>query len=616
MLTDERITMKNKISVNTNNALLNVISPIGLDFNKNSLVVGENYGKIYGVVKYPAQPDYGWLSKLTNIPGTMVSYTFTPIDNGEFIEALNKNISYQRGAENATKDTLTRQRAKKAADDGENLMYQIDQNGETVGMLSALIMPFANDPDVFDKVRRKAVSTCLASRCKIRLLSDLQKNGFKQLSPMYTTEEDIQQITERIVPLSAVMGGFANSSAGYNDGNGYYMAKDASGGLLILDLWKRAGDRTNTNLVVMGVQGQGKSTVLKSIGVSEYMMGTKIIFTDPDREYKDLCHNLNGDWINAGGGVGGRINPLEIKPVPKDDDNDEVKLYVDNGFGMGDMALYLKWLDVFHSLYKPSLNDVEKALLTETLIELYNKFNIYWNTDINTLKSTDYPIYSDLHAILKEKADRSSMSEIEANAYKKLEILFRDIAKGADSILWNGYTDLKTSTRCICLDTFDLKDASNNIKRAQYFNINSWVWKVMSADRNERVLAFYDEAHQMIDPAVPQSLIHLRNTSKGARKFESGIAVISHSVVDFLDPSIKMYGQSLLDSPCYKIIFGSDGQNLKETCNLYNLTSAEEELLLSKRRGHALMMIGSKRMHVNFDIPEYKFKYFGTAGGR
>lgn len=606
--------MKKKETVSVNNSLLNAISPIGLEFKRNSMIIGENIAKIYGITKYPVKIDYGWLSKITNIPGTIASFSFLPINNGDFIDALNKNINYQRGVEVSAKDALTRQRAKKAADDGEKLLYQIDQNGETVGMLSAAVMPYANDPEIFDKVNRKAVSTCFTSKCKLRLLSSLQKQGFKHLSPMYVMDQSIQQITERIVPLSAVMGGFANSSAGYNDGKGYYIAKDASGGLVILDLWKREDDRTNTNLVIMGIQGQGKSTAVKSIALSEYMRGTKIIFTDPHGEYKFFCQSLNGDWINAGGGVGGRINPLEIKPVPRDDEDKE--LYIDEGHGMGDKALYLKWLEVFHSLYKPGLDDVEKELLKGILIELYDKFDIHWDTDVKQLKPKDYPIYSDLHALLLSKSKDNSFSELESSSYKKLEILFRDIAHGADSILWNGHSTVQATSRCICVDTKDLQDSSDNIKRAQYFNINSWSWKILSADRNEPVLALYDEAYHSIDPAVPQSLIHLRNSAKSARKFEGGIGVISHSVVDFLDPSIKIYGQALLDAPCYKIIFGSDGQNLMETKALYNLTEAEEELLASKRRGHALMMIGSKRMHVNFEIPEYKFKYFGAAGGR
>jgi len=103
---------------------------------------------------------------------------------------------------------------------------------------------------------------------------------------------------------------------------------------------------------------------------------------------------------------------------------------------------------------------------------------------------------------------------------------------------------------------------------------------------------------------------------KNGQENEAGLIIISHSVVDFLSPEIKMYGQALLDIPCIKIIMGTDGKNLQETKELYNLTEAEEELLESKKRGHALFVIGSKRLHVNFEIPEYKFDYMGKAGGR
>jgi hypothetical protein len=43
-----------------------------------------------------------------------------------------------------------------------------------------------------------------------------------------------------------------------------------------------------------------------------------------------------------------------------------------------------------------------------------------------------------------------------------------------------------------------------------------------------------------------------------------------------------MYGQALLDIPSIKILMGTDGKNLQETRELYNLTDAEEELLCLK----------------------------------
>lgn len=53
-----------------------------------------------------------------------------------------------------------------------------------------------------------------------------------------------------------------------------------------------------------------------------------------------------------------------------------------------------------------------------------------------------------------------------------------------------------------------------------------------------------------------------------------------------------------------------------ELKELYNLTDAEESLLAQKKRGSALLMVGSKRLRVDFEIPKYKFKYMGKAGGR
>lgn len=107
--------------------------------------------------------------------------------------------------------------------------------------------------------------------------------------------------------MSTFVGGFPFASSGYNDGRGYYFAKDSNGGLVILDTWERGNDRTNSSFVIMGVAGIGKSTVVKHIMLSEYMKGTKILHR-PESEYKDMCRNLNGSWLNAGGGKNGRSN--------------------------------------------------------------------------------------------------------------------------------------------------------------------------------------------------------------------------------------------------------------------------------------------------------------------
>ncbi|SES65488.1 VirB4 family type IV secretion system protein [[Clostridium] polysaccharolyticum] len=611
---------KKKEEIKPNNALINLIAPMGLDKTRNELSVGENIGKVFGVIRYPGSPDYGWLSKLTTLSGTICSYMFTPIDNSEFIMALNKNITHQKSIMANAQDELTHQRADKSARDGADLLMQIDQHHEAIGTISTLIMPMSNvdDSELLNRTCREVSSKCISAGLQVRLLSNNQLNAFQQISPFYVSDKDIRQITERIAPLSAVCGGFANANAGLNDGAGFYFAKDDTGGMLMLDMWLRSGDRTNSDIVIKGIKGQGKSTACKHIILNEYALGTKIIIIDPQGEYKEMTQKLGGTWINAAG-TDGRLNPLQIMPVPRSlSSKQEEMLYKDEGNGMGDMALYIQHLEFFFSLYMKGITKVQISLLKKCVIELYNNFGITWSTDITRLGPEDFPIIKDLHELIGQKAKEAKENEESENYsyYNDLYILLEDAAKGADSILWNGYSTLSADAKCVCIDTSILKDASPDVKRAQYFLINSWTWQQMTRDRNEKIRVFYDEAETMIDPDVPQSLAFLKNCMDQDRKYEASMVIIAHRIADFLSNQVKMFGQALLDDPCYKIIFGCDGQDLLDTKELYKLTDAEEELLTSKKRSHALMLIGNKRMHVKFEIPDYEFSYFGTGGGR
>ena len=107
------------------------------------------------------------MARITNIPGTIVSISFKPIDNGTFIEALSRNIIQKRGEAEYAKEPLTQKRAERAAQDGERIMVQIDQQGETVGLMSIAIMPVSRDETVFAKVCRRTESALAVVKCKV-----------------------------------------------------------------------------------------------------------------------------------------------------------------------------------------------------------------------------------------------------------------------------------------------------------------------------------------------------------------------------------------------------------------------------------------------------------------
>lgn len=608
---------KPEIQVPVNTALQANITPIGIDFEMNRLRLGENYCCIFAITDYPSECDYGWYSKLTNIPGTIVSINYEPINNGDAVNEISKKIRMFRGQAASTKDPRERQRCQKAADDQEKIMYKMDQNGEVMGKWNTTIMVLSRDKDDFNSRCDRVKNVANLIGCKIRILANLQKEGYQQISPTYPQIKRIQETSSRYFPVSTFVGGFPFSSGGLNDGRGFYLAKDSSGALIMLDLWVRNQKRNNSNITIMGGSGFGKSTAIKHIIASEYARGTKIIVIDPESEYKDMCLNplFEGDWIDVAGGRGGLINPLQIRPVPPEDDdnpnNDNAE--PPQNESIGDLAIHLKTLETFFQLYLPSMNDKQRALLNKSLVELYNSFGITWDTDVSDWQAEQFPTISDLYNVISGKAKSDDRN---AECYEDLKTYLESAANGADHLLWNGYTTIKPKSGFVVLDTKSLIQMSGTVLAAQYFNVLSWCWEQITHDRNERIMLVADECWTMIDPRCPQSLEFLRNAEKRARKYESSIVVGTQSPSDFLDPEVKRYGQDVLDLPTYKLLFSMDGKSLKETTELFNLNDAQNELIASGQRGIALMKVGSRAIKVKFELSEERLEMFGKGGGR
>ncbi len=599
---------------NYNNDILDLISPQSFRISAKGLEVSDYLARCYGIIKYPSKLDYKWLSKIMNTDNTVVSVSISPVDEEAFLDALNKNIINKQNDAEAAHSAKERIRAEKAVEDSQNLIRQVDHDGTTVVGMAISYVVQAEDQKLLDRTARRASSTVAALGAKTRLLTHRQDLAFNQCMPTFTTEPEICQMLDRVVPLSTFVGGFPASSSGFTDRCGDYLGRSLDNSAIMLDYWLRSGDRTNSNAVIMGIPGMGKSTIIKSIAITEYKNGTKLIFIDPEKEYVELCRNLGGDVVNVGGGGNGRINPLEVRPLPLDDEGEEDPLLGDDdkSSGMGDLAMHMKNLEIFFSLYLPELTQLQFAVLKKCLIELYARFNIDWNTKVKGLLHSDFPTFTDLMTLI-----RKHLKESGDEIYKTLELYLTDICEGSDSFIFNGYTTVDPKSRCIVLNTAQLQEASDALKRTQYFNVLTWAWQQMSRDRyGERVITVADEAYLMIDKKVPQSIAWLRNTAKRSRKYESAIIIASHSVVDFLDPDIKLYGQALLDLPTYKFMFGCDGKNLRETAELYCLTAAEEAILAKKQRSLALCMFGAKKIGVRFELPEYRLKLMGRSGGR
>lgn len=590
------------------NALLNLITPIGgISFGHQKTTIGSVVGRVYGATRFPDELDYGWAVDLMNSSNSITCLTFTPGSPGELGDALSRSINRTNKDAASETDPRRRLRLERQANDALESINNLDAKNAALGHLSLLVMPFTDDEESLEDVCRSVVNRYSRKKIKLRIVSSLQKEAFKHLSPYYTNEVKVENIIKQLFPLETLLGGSPMVVNVFRDSHGCYFGRTVDGNIMSIDFLHRGGDRTNGNIVVTGMAGRGKSTTLKSIMESLYMIGVKIVIIDPEREYLDLVRNLNGTWLDAGGG-NAMINPLQIRPVAMDDDDEseENRMYKANDNAM---ALHIHTLEVFWRLRLPSLTDVQQSLLKKSLVDVYNEHGITWNTDVNTVPPQQYPIMSDLYLDLQKK------SEVD-DRYKDVATLFYDLGEGADSFLFNGHTNINTDSNCVCFDTNHLQNSSDEIKRAQYFNLLTLGWQIASADRTQPVFLLYDEAHIILDPAIPQTAMILRNEAKRIRKYEGMLGVVFQSVVDALHPDIALYGQAILDNSCYKLLFGTDGKNLKETAEVFNLTEAEQNILLSSQRGKALCLIGNQHVHVEFDIPQYKLDLMGKAGGR
>jgi len=440
-----------------------------------------------------------------------------------------------------------------------------------------------------------------------------QEEGYRTVGPYAILDPKISELGSRNMPVETIAAAYPFVYSGINDGDGVLLGTDKDGGILLVDFWVRDGSRTNSNVTVLGRPGVGKSTVIKKILMSEFARGTSIIIVDPEREYKDLCENLEGDWINCGGGGKGRINPFQIRHVPMDDEDDDDPLFSKEQIAQGPLALHFQVLRTFFQLYfGKEVTKLEMNYLEVALEHIYKLKGITWNTDPAQLQNEDYPIMEDLYKWLEQKAKQEPGQPI----WEKLTMLVRPAAVGADSAIWNGPTTIEANSDFIVLDTHNLIESDKEIQQAQYFNVLSWSWNKISQDRTKRVILAGDEFYLNVDPENPEVLKFARNTSKRIRKYEGALMVITHNMNDFMDPAVRRFGQSLLDNPVYKIIMGQGENDIQSLTTLMHLSEKEVETLLTGNRGEALFIAGNRRVHAKFEVSPDELAMFGKGGGR
>ena len=227
-----------------------------------------------------------------------------------------------------------------------------------------------------------------------------------------------------------------------------------------------------------------------------------------------MCKQLNGNVFDCSGlkNNEGIINPLQVRV--SDSENN-----------INFLTKHLQFLQSFFNILFPSLNEIQVSLLDETLEELYKNFEITENTDISKLQNDEFPILQDLYNLLEEKSKKTKKEE-----YEMLMSILRPIAIGQFKSIWNGYTNVNAKSNVTVFDTSNLQGFSVLYKRAQYFNVLSYAWEIITRNVKERVFLIAEECHVLLNKEVPQTAEILRYIVSTIRKY-NGIAVVATQTV-------------------------------------------------------------------------------------
>ena len=530
----------------------------------------------------------GWLAKLVENTGAIFSINIEPTDNTELIENLDARVRDATSLSKIAKNESIKQMREAEVKEASDIIGRMINNNEVVSYLTIYICVSAQEEKELNSKCEEVKREVQKLKLKMRPITNfLLTSGLKAVAPFFTIQKDLTEYFKRNILTSSFTGGFLFNTNTFIDNKGFYFGINQNGGIIIFNIWKKDYDRTNSNMVVVGSSGSGKSLSVKHLIYNE-LPNSKILIIDSEDEYTYLGKNLKGKIINCGGTQTGYIlNPLQIR-VNKDDEDD-----------LNVIALHFQFLHTFFEILFPSLTDIEFSLLDLVLEDLYTRFGITQDVDISKLANTDFPKLEDLYYLLEDKNEIDYKDE-----YVKLLSLLRPISIGQASTIWNGYTDITIDTRLTIFNTKNMQEFQTQYKRAQYYNIMSYAWEILSKNKDERDILIADECHILVDPNIPQTLEYLRNISKRARKYNSSIIVITQSIEDFLNEKIKLYGQSLLANSTYKMFFKMDGQDLRDVVKTFGLTQKEESLIYNAKKGECLLSAGTRKIYAILKVPQ------------
>ena len=588
---------------------LDMIAPAAVKFNTDSYILGGAYHCTLALRGYPTSTEeLALLRHLGEKSGvTLRLYTrqVTPAEENAILHNATNKSRMERGNTNDMKQSIT---AEANLQDVAALITTMHRNREPLVHCAVFIELSARDSDSLRTLRDDVTAELTRSKLNADRVLLRQREGFLASNPAGSNV--FGSLYERVLPASSVANLFPFNYSGKNDPNGFYVGRDRYGSNIIVDLDRRAEDKTTASVLILGNSGQGKSYLLKLLLCNILESGKSALCLDPEHELIDLCANLGGCFADL---MSGQyiINPLEPKLWDTDGEDDPE---APAAFRQRTrLSQHISFLKDFFRAYK-DFSDRHIDTIELMLERLYRKWGLNNHTDFQSMRPDDFPILSDLYDVIEDAYqhyDREENPLYPRELLQEVLLGLHSMCRGAESKFFNGHTNI-TSSRFLVFGVKGLLQASRNVKDAMLFNVLSYLSDKLLTEGN--TVATLDELYIWLSNVT--TIEYIRNTLKRVRKKESALILASQNLEDFDVDGIRELTRPLFAIPTHQFLFNAGSVDKRFYMDNLQLEESEFELIRYPQRGVCLYKCGNERYLLEVHAPPHKAELFGKAGGR
>ena len=599
--------------------LVDLLVPVKIAERTNMLKLDNKEIQLVTIKNIPPFVEELFFEEVFNYPNVRCCLNIKDaIDQEELIRWVNSQYQFLLSDRNTTRKLSDATELDAQKENFQMLMNDIKNGDEKIKEVSLILLVEGSKKERDEIIRdlRK-----ITERYQIKL-------DVPRLRQMETWQSfDITGLSLKdysvYLPTLTLSAGFPFTKTYFNDTTGYLVGVDIHTSLpIFFDPFIINNKRTSHNLAIISSTGGGKSFTMKKLIVNEFAKGTKIFIFDAENEYEKLVKANEGEYIDLYSKKGGIINPLQIRYIPSDEDKEAKETDCP-------LAKHLGFLEAFFKSAFDNIQEKELVMLLAILESLYNKKGIYKNTSINTLQSlkpTDYPIFSDLYNFLPEYKENVKSRE-KIKIIDQLEVLLSRFLTGTDSYLFNSYTTINLDSDLIAFNLQELLYSGNQrLINTQILNLltylnnsivsNKIINEKRSSNDKKHISIIVDEFHLYIDENNNEVIKNFGQLARRCRKYNTNLILSSQCISDFLgNASVLRHASAIFNNCQYTMIGMLKEDDLKAYIELFKnnpLTDTQRAFLLGAKRGEFLLNIDNKtRLRIWIRATETERKMMG-----